>query len=40
VRGTVALRDGIPVGSVFLEEGLAEDSASALTDPMVEVRPA
>ena len=40
VSGTVSLRDGVPAGSVFLEEGLAEDSASALTDPLVEVRPA
>ncbi len=40
VRGTVALRDGVPAGSVFLEEGLAEESASALTDALVEVRPA
>jgi NADH-quinone oxidoreductase subunit G len=38
VHGTAALRHGVPTGSVFLEDGLPEESASMLTEPLVEVR--
>ncbi len=38
VRATVALRATTPAGTVFLEEGVAEDSANALTGAdLVEV---
>src|SRR4051794_27644810 len=40
VRATVALRDAMPPGSVFLQNAIAEDSASSLEDPLVEVRKA
>ena len=40
VRGTVALRDAMPPGSVFLQSAIAEDSASELEGPLVEVRKA
>jgi NADH-quinone oxidoreductase subunit G len=40
VRATVALRDAMPPGSVFLQNAIAEDSASALEGPLVEVRKA
>ena len=40
VRATVALRAAAPEGTVFLETGVPEDSASALDGPLVEVRPA
>ena len=40
VRATVALRAAAPEGTVFLETGVSEDSASALDGPLVEVRPA
>jgi NADH-quinone oxidoreductase subunit G len=40
VRGTIALRQNTPAGTVFLEEGLAQESASALTESLVEVRKA
>jgi NADH-quinone oxidoreductase subunit G len=40
VRGTVALRDAMPPGSVFLQDAIPEDSASALEGPLVEVRKA
>jgi NADH-quinone oxidoreductase subunit G len=40
VRATVALRDAMPPGSVFLQDAIAEDSASALEGPLVEVRKA
>jgi NADH-quinone oxidoreductase subunit G len=39
VRATVALREAAPAGTVFLQEALATDSASALEGPLVEVRP-
>jgi NADH-quinone oxidoreductase subunit G len=38
VSATVALRQAIPAGSVFLQDGLAEDSANVLTGSIVEVR--
>jgi NADH-quinone oxidoreductase subunit G len=40
VSGTVALRDAMPPGSVFLQSAIPEDSASALEGPLVEVRKA
>jgi NADH-quinone oxidoreductase subunit G len=40
VRATVALRAAIPPGSVFLQDAIPEDSASALDGPLVEVRKA
>ncbi len=45
VRASVALRASVPVGSVFLETGLAEGSATALEGEddgaaLVEIRPA
>jgi NADH-quinone oxidoreductase subunit G len=40
VSATVAVRDAVPAGSVFLETGVPEDSASALDGPLVEVRKA
>ncbi|MGI8579441.1 MAG: molybdopterin-dependent oxidoreductase, partial [Solirubrobacteraceae bacterium] len=40
VRGTIALRQNTPAGTVFLEEGLAQESASVLTENLVEVRKA
>jgi NADH-quinone oxidoreductase subunit G len=40
VRATASLRHGMPSGTVFLEDGLAEHSASNLTGSLVEVRPA
>ena len=40
VRATVALRDAMPPGSVFLQSAIAEDSASSLEGPLVEVRKA
>jgi len=35
----VALRDGVPVGSAFLQRGLVSDSAESLTGSTVEIRP-
>jgi len=40
VHGTVALRAAMPPGSVFLQNAIPEDSASALDGPLVEVRKA
>ncbi|CAA9481668.1 MAG: NADH-ubiquinone oxidoreductase chain G [uncultured Solirubrobacteraceae bacterium] len=40
VSATVALRSGVPEGTVFLEQGIAQDSASELDDDLVEVSPA
>jgi NADH-quinone oxidoreductase subunit G len=40
VHATVALRDAMPPGSVFLQDAIAEDSASSLEGPLVEVRKA
>jgi NADH-quinone oxidoreductase subunit G len=39
VRATVALRDTSPAGTVFLQDALGADSASALEAPLVEIRP-
>jgi anaerobic selenocysteine-containing dehydrogenase len=38
VTATVTVRDAVQAGSVFLETGVPEDSASALDGPLVEVR--
>jgi NADH-quinone oxidoreductase subunit G len=40
VSATVALRDAMPAGSVFLQNAIPEDSASTLEGPLVEVRKA
>jgi NADH-quinone oxidoreductase subunit G len=40
VTATVALRDAMPAGSVFLQDAIAENSASSLEGPLVEVRKA
>jgi NADH-quinone oxidoreductase subunit G len=40
VPATVALRDAMPPGSVFLQNAIPGDSASALEGPLVEVRKA
>src|SRR4051794_36750924 len=40
VRATVVLRAATPEGTVFLETGVPDDSATALDGPLVEVRPA
>jgi anaerobic selenocysteine-containing dehydrogenase len=40
LRGTAAVRSGVPEGSAFLAEGIAEQSANALTEALVEVRKA
>ena len=37
LRATVAVRSGVPVGTAFLADGIAEHSANALTEPFVEV---
>jgi NADH-quinone oxidoreductase subunit G len=39
VRGTVAVRTGVPSGTVFLAEGIARDSANVFTEPTVRVGP-
>ena len=39
VHATVALRAAVPEGTVFLETGISEDSASELDAPLVEVTP-
>ncbi|HEY5318731.1 MAG TPA: NADH-quinone oxidoreductase subunit NuoG [Solirubrobacteraceae bacterium] len=38
VQATVAVHSGVPAGTVFLADGLAENSANAFTDFEVEVR--
>jgi NADH-quinone oxidoreductase subunit G len=40
LHARAAIRTGIPSGSIFLADGLAEDSANVLTEPLVEVRKA
>jgi NADH-quinone oxidoreductase subunit G len=37
LRGTVHVRTGVPPGTVFLAEGIANQSANAFTEPEVEV---
>jgi hypothetical protein len=38
VNATVALRDSSPAGSVFLEDCIGRDGASALSGGLVQVR--
>jgi NADH-quinone oxidoreductase subunit G len=38
VRGRAHVRTGVPVGTAFLADGIAAESANALTEPIVEVR--
>jgi NADH-quinone oxidoreductase subunit G len=40
LHGTAAVRTGVPDGTAFLADGIASDSANALTEPVVEVRKA
>jgi NADH-quinone oxidoreductase subunit G len=40
LHGRAAVRTGVPIGTTFLAEGIASDSANALTEPIVEVRKA
>jgi NADH-quinone oxidoreductase subunit G len=37
LRATAAVRSGVPAGTAFLAEGIAADSANALTEPLIEV---
>jgi NADH-quinone oxidoreductase subunit G len=37
LKATAAIRTGVPQGTAFLAEGIATDSANALTEPLVEV---
>ena len=37
VRGTAHVRSGVPAGTAFLADGIADESANALTDRVVEV---
>jgi NADH-quinone oxidoreductase subunit G len=39
LRAAAAVRTGVPAGSAFLAEGIAAESANALTEPLIEVRP-
>ncbi len=39
VHAVATLRAAVPEGTVFLETGIPEDSASSLDDPLVEVSP-
>ena len=38
LRGTAAVRSGVPEGTAFLADGIASDSANELTEPVAEVR--
>jgi NADH-quinone oxidoreductase subunit G len=38
VRGKAHIRTGVPAGTAFLAEGIAAESANALTDSLVEVQ--
>jgi NADH-quinone oxidoreductase subunit G len=38
VHGTAAVRSGVPQGTAFLADGIAQDSANELTEAVVEVR--
>jgi NADH-quinone oxidoreductase subunit G len=40
LNGYAAVRTGVPQGTAFLADGIASDSANALTEPVVEVKPA
>jgi anaerobic selenocysteine-containing dehydrogenase len=38
LSGTAQVRSGVPEGTAFLAEGIAADSANALTEDTIEVR--
>jgi NADH-quinone oxidoreductase subunit G len=38
LRGTAHVRSGVPAGTAFLADGIAADSANALTESVVEVQ--
>jgi NADH-quinone oxidoreductase subunit G len=38
LRAIAAVRSGVPEGAAFLADGIATDSANALTEPLIEVR--
>jgi NADH-quinone oxidoreductase subunit G len=40
LRGRATVRTGVPAGTAFVADGIATDSANALTEPRVEVRKA
>ncbi|MGH2839814.1 MAG: molybdopterin dinucleotide binding domain-containing protein, partial [Solirubrobacteraceae bacterium] len=40
ISAIVAVRSGVPAGSVFLEEGLPENSATELDANLVQISPA
>ena len=37
LRGSAHVRSGVPAGTVFLADGIADESANALTERVVEV---
>jgi hypothetical protein len=37
LRATAHVRTGVPAGTAFLAEGIANGSANAFTEPVVEV---
>jgi NADH-quinone oxidoreductase subunit G len=37
LKATAAVRTGVPAGTAFLADGIASNSANALTEPLVEV---
>jgi NADH-quinone oxidoreductase subunit G len=39
IHAQVALRDGVPAGSAFLQSGLESDSAESLRGPTIEIAP-
>ncbi len=38
LRGTAHVRSGVPAGTVFVADGITDESANALTEPVVEVQ--
>ncbi|MFZ0976629.1 MAG: molybdopterin dinucleotide binding domain-containing protein, partial [Solirubrobacteraceae bacterium] len=38
LRGTAHVRSGVPAGTVFVADGISDESANALTEPVVEVQ--
>jgi NADH-quinone oxidoreductase subunit G len=38
LKATAAIRSGVPAGTAFLADGIAEESANVLTDTAIEVR--
>ena len=39
MKAAPPVRSGVPAGSAFLADGIAAESANALTEPLIEVRP-